>query len=205
MLLATCLEKRRLYNIFGSGANHAIHAQFMAQASVFNDGHKIGLLQGAGTRFATWFYAMHRLLRLKRALKATIHGAAFESVAKNARVVLAVEDIEDEVFWKSIFCLLRAVFPALKALRYCDSNVPAMDKIFFLVKRADVAIENSSSMLNDEELFGCVDSSLVTGCGEELDEVFGERGVEYERYVLVLCMLFDLRKMLLKYIFVFQR
>ncbi len=50
------------------------------------------------------------------------------------------------------------------------------------MKRADVAIENSSSMLNDEELFGCADSSFVTGCEEELDEVFGERGVEYERY-----------------------
>ncbi len=41
---------------------------------------------------------MPRLLRLKKALKATIHSAAFESVAKNAHVVLAVEGIEDEVF-----------------------------------------------------------------------------------------------------------
>ncbi len=97
------LKAYRLYNIFGSGANHAIHAQFMAQASIFNDGRKIGLLRGAGTGFTTWFYAMDRLLRLKRALKVTIHGAAFEAVANNARVVLAVEDIEDEVFWKSIF------------------------------------------------------------------------------------------------------
>ncbi len=40
----------------------------------------------------------HRLLRLKGALKVTIHGAAFESEAKNARNVLAVEDIKDEVF-----------------------------------------------------------------------------------------------------------
>ena len=122
--------------------------------------------------------------QLKRALKATIHGAAFESVAKNVRDVLAVEDIEDEVFWKSIFCLLRAVFPARKALSYCDSYVPAMDKIFFLVKRADVAIENSSSMLNDKELFSCPDNCLITGCEEEFDKVFEERGVEYERYVL---------------------
>ncbi len=81
------LKACRLFNIFGSDVNHAIHAQFMAQASIFNDGHKIGLLHGAGTHFATWFYAMHCLLRLKRALKATIHGAAFESVAKNTRVV----------------------------------------------------------------------------------------------------------------------
>ncbi len=46
------------------------------------------------------------------ALKATAHGAAFDSVT---RVFLEVEDIEDEVFWMSIFCLLRAVFSALKA------------------------------------------------------------------------------------------
>ncbi len=59
-----------------------------------------------------------------------------------------------------------------------------MDKIFFLVKRADAATENSSSMLNDEELFGCPNNSVITGCEEELDDVFQERGVEYERYVL---------------------
>ncbi len=41
---------------------------------------------------------------------ATIHGAAFESVAKNARLVLVVEDIEVEVFWKCMVCLLRVVF-----------------------------------------------------------------------------------------------
>ncbi len=88
----------------------------MAQASCFNNGKKIGLLCGGGTRFTTWFYAMHRLLHLKMALKATVHGAAFDSVAKNAQVILAVENIEDDVFWMTIFCLLRAVFPALKAL-----------------------------------------------------------------------------------------
>ncbi len=83
------------------------------------------------------------------------------------------------------------MFPALKALRYCDSNVPAMEKIFSLVKRAHAAIENSSSLLNDEELFDCADSSSVSGCEEELDEVFGERGVEYERYVCCVCFCFS--------------
>ncbi len=58
------------------------------------------------------------------------------------------------------------------------------------MKRADAAIENSSSMLNDEELLGCADSFLVTGCEEELDQVFGERGVEYERYVCCVCFYF---------------
>ncbi len=86
--------------------------------------------------------------------------------------------------------MLRAVFPALNALRYCDSNVPGMDKIFFLVKRADAAIENLSSMLNDEELFGSPDKCVITGCEEELDEVFGERELDSEKYDNILCFLF---------------
>ncbi len=49
-------------------------------------------------------------------------------------------------------------------------------------------------MLNDEDLFGCTDNCAITGCEEDLNEVFGERGVEYERYVLLFCLLFDFLK-----------
>ena len=49
--------------MFGSGASHAIYAQFMAQSSLSNRGKKVGLHRGAGTRMAMWFYAMIRLLR----------------------------------------------------------------------------------------------------------------------------------------------
>ena len=34
LILKTC----RLYNVFGSGAHHAIYAQFMAQSSMYNKG-----------------------------------------------------------------------------------------------------------------------------------------------------------------------
>ncbi len=79
------------------------------------------------------------------------------------------------------------MFPALKALRYCDSNIPAMDKIFFLLMREDKAIDNSASILNDEDLFGSPDNLVITGCEEELDEVFGERGDSSDRYVFGCC------------------
>ena len=72
-ILKTC----RLYNVFESDANHGIHAQFMTQASALNNGKRIGLLRGAGTRFATWFYALHGHLRQKMALYATVHSPAF--------------------------------------------------------------------------------------------------------------------------------
>ncbi len=49
------LKACRLYNVFGSDANHGIHAQFMIQASAINNGKGIGLFRGAKTRFVTWF------------------------------------------------------------------------------------------------------------------------------------------------------
>ncbi len=49
------------------------------------------------------------------------------------------------------------------------------------MKRADAAIENSSSMLNDKESFGSPDKCLITGCEEDMDEVFGETELDIER------------------------
>ncbi len=47
-----------------------------------------------------------------------------------------------------------AVFPALRALWYCDSNTPCMDKLYYLSHRTTVAIEKSQDDLNDKSLFG---------------------------------------------------
>ena len=127
MILKTC----RLYYVFGSGANHGIYAQFMSQSSLANGGRKVGLLRGAGTRMALWFYAMIRALRLRQPLTATIHQQKFVDLNLNESAKAAVRDIKDDKFWKCIHILLRAVFPALRLLCYCDKNKPAMDKIFF--------------------------------------------------------------------------
>ena len=110
--------------------NHAIYAQFMAQSSMANKGRKVGLLQGAGTRMVLWFYAMMRVLRLKQALMATIHQQRFADLTVNETVAMAVQDIENPDFWKwEVFVYsLRAVFPALHLLRYCDKSKPAWTK-----------------------------------------------------------------------------
>ena len=62
-----------------------------------------------------------------------------------------------------MYILLRAVFPALRALRYCDSNMPCMDKLFHLSHRTMVAIENSLEHLNDESLFGSLKTDHEEG------------------------------------------
>ena len=169
LILKTC----RLYNVFGSGAHHAIYAQFMAQTSNYNKGRPVGLLRGAGTRFASWFYAMHRVLRLRQALLSTIHQQKFlelESVKKPS-VRSAIQDIEDKRFWKCLYLILRCVFPALRALRYCDASKPVMDKIFFLSHRTTEAIKRSQEFLNDPNLFGAL--KMDRNLEEEGNEVLG--------------------------------
>jgi hypothetical protein len=88
LILKTC----SFYNIFGSEANHATYAQFLAQSDAANRGKQFGLFQGAGTRFATWFYAMMRLLCLKGPSKSTIHQQKFRGLYLNSSAKAAVRD-----------------------------------------------------------------------------------------------------------------
>ena len=99
----------RLYNVFGCGSSHGIYAIFIAQTTKANGGRAIGLLRGAGTRFATWFYAMHRALRLEGALLDTAHDPHFSKldiVKTNNRVMLAVHDVKSKSFWRAVYILL---------------------------------------------------------------------------------------------------
>ena len=143
----------------------------MAQSAAENKGRPVGLLRGSSTRMASYFYAMMRILRLEKALQATIHQQPFRDLKLNARQKACVRDIKDDNLFKAMYRLLRAVFPAIRLLRYCDSSKPVMDKVYYLVKRTTAAIERSIEALNDEKLF-VVDKNM----GEldaETEQVFG--------------------------------
>ncbi len=75
---------------------------------------------------------------------------------------------------EGFFCLLRAVFPELKAVRFCKSYHPVVDKICFPVSHADCDFKKYLSMLVDESLIGSSCRSASTGCDKALDEVFRE-------------------------------
>ena len=146
----------------------------MAQSALANKGKHVGLLRGAGTRFATWFYAMIRLLRMRNPLLATIHQEKFRGLELKESARLAVLDIQDTVFWKALYTLLRATYPAIRVLRYCDSNTPAMDKLYCLSSRTSMGIRRSEESFNDTTLF----SPLVAGDGlrNKENEVYGGEG-----------------------------
>ncbi len=73
------------------------------------------------------------------------------------------------------------MFPALRALRYCDASRPVMDKIFFLSHRTTEAILRSQEVLNDPNLFGALktdrnlraEGNVILG-GESDDDWEGE-------------------------------
>jgi hypothetical protein len=103
----------------------------MAQSAIAHKGCTVCLLQGTGIQMALWFYAMVRLLRLRQPLGATIHQQKIVDLNPNDSVKAAVHDIKDDKFWKCVYLLLRAVFPALRLLCYCNKSMLAWDKIFF--------------------------------------------------------------------------
>ncbi len=97
-------------------------------------------------------------------------------------------------FWKEIYCVINAVFPAVKELRYCDSNIPAMDKIYFLVKGADEALLDSQK--NSEDLFRSMKGVNLIDHKKELDEIFRELskgGISYSGMSVSFWNIFSLK------------
>ncbi len=76
-------------------------------------------------------------------------------------------------------------YPALKALHFCDSNIPAMDKIYYLTKKAEETILKSVQDLDDEKIFGPSGSVVFSSCDDEFEEIFGveRESLDDSRYV----------------------
>ena len=85
-------------NVFGSITAYGINTQLIHQSGVHNNGKSIGLLRGDETRFATYFYAMMRLVHLQAPLLETVHQAIFSDLNLNDRVQPAIMDIENKNF-----------------------------------------------------------------------------------------------------------
>ena len=71
---------------------------------------------------------------------ATIHTVEFKDLEKNDVTRAAIKDISNPQFFKAIYVLLRAVFPALRVLHFCDKGEPCLDKIFLLISSGNGGI-----------------------------------------------------------------
>ncbi len=120
-LFVLVVKTWRKYNAFFSGTNHVIQSNLLSK-STFNDQKRLVLYKEIVQGLLLGFMQspMPQMFHFKWAPKATFHFATFYSVAKNTSVDLAVEELEDKVFWMMslVFWVFRNVFQALKALRF---------------------------------------------------------------------------------------
>jgi hypothetical protein len=93
----------------------------------------------------------------------------FHKLPKNDRICAAIFDISDQNYFKALYALLRAVFPTIRALRYCDKGEPSMDKIYYLTFRASEALKRSVDLLNDSSLFTDIGTFTLQ---EKMSEIY---------------------------------
>ena len=72
---------------------------------------------------------MHRALRLKKPLLATMNSAPWKDIKLTNREKRAVKDIENNQLWQNFYIIMRTTYPALRVLRAADSNQACMDKL----------------------------------------------------------------------------
>ncbi len=75
-------------------------------------------------------------------------------------------------------------FPCVESTKIFDSNIPAMDEFFFLVKQADESLHDSQLFLDNQDLFGSMRGVTISDCKDEMDEVFGETNTERNDEIL---------------------
>jgi hypothetical protein len=63
---------RIIYSVFGNGQRHMPYSLFQQRSRQYNNGRGIGLIKAADTRMGGYWYCLHRMLRLRRALLSSI-------------------------------------------------------------------------------------------------------------------------------------
>ena len=133
-------------------------------------GRKVLLLRGAGTRMASYFYAMFRILRLKSVLGVTVSSDEVKKLSLTKRTQACIKDIKNEKFFRACYAVAKVTYPALKLLRCCDKASPVMGVLYHLSLRTTAALEHQAETLNEPHLFALGADGDVQ---QEVDEVFG--------------------------------
>ena len=109
----TISSHNMIYNIFGSGIYHKPHSIFKSKHQEFHN-RNIGLFSGNESKMAGYFMGMHRELRMRTVLKATISSAEFIIIPTNTKLTRAVNYICDNKSWERCYVLLKIFFLALE-------------------------------------------------------------------------------------------
>ena len=144
-------DHKAKYNLFGSDIYNKPHSIFKLKKESHN--RNIGLFSGNDTRMAGYFIVMHRYLRMKKSLIATVSSSEFNTITLNSKLYKVVSYIQDNKTWERIYVLLKIIFLCVLVLRLADSNKSGMDNIFYYYRMTKIFIIKSSSDIDNEELF----------------------------------------------------
>ena len=86
---------KAIYNLFGSGIYHKPHSIFKSKSYEFHNSN-IGLFSGNDTRVAVNFIRIHRDLRMRKALLATVSSAEFNTMALNSKLSKVLSYIQNK-------------------------------------------------------------------------------------------------------------
>ena len=149
---------KTIYNLFCSDIYHKYHYIFKSKSYEFYN-RKMGLFSVNDTRIDGYFIVIHRDLRMRKALIATVYSSEFNTMSLNSKLSKVVSYIKDNKSWERIYVLLKILFPLLRVLRLADSNKLGMYKVFYYARMKNISIIKSSSDLDNKELFPVSGSS----------------------------------------------
>ena len=134
---------KMIYNIFGSGIYHKPHSIFKSNSQDFHK-RNIGLFSVNETRMAVYFMGMHRDLRMRKVIQATISSAEFLSIPTTTKFAKAVKYIHHEKSWERCYVLLKILHPCLRVLRLADSSLAGMEKVYYYSRMKKLCIEKKN-------------------------------------------------------------
>ena len=86
---------------------------------------------------------IHRDLRMRKVLQATILSAEFISIPTNTKFTKAVKYIHYNKSWERCYVLLNILFPCLGVLCLADSTLDGMNKVYYYSILTKLCIEKN--------------------------------------------------------------
>ena len=129
-----------IYNSFGSGIYHKPHSIFKPKYQEFHN-KNIGIFSGNETRMAGYFMGLHRELRMRKFLQATISSSEFIFIPNNNFFDKAVRYIDDNKSSERYYVLLKIIFPCLRVLCLEDINRAGMENVYYYSIMTNQCIE----------------------------------------------------------------
>ena len=99
---------------------------------------------------AGYLIGMHRDLRIRKALLATVSSIEFNTMSLNSKISKVVSYTQGKKSWDRIYVILKLLFPCLQVFCLADSNKAGMDKVFHYARMTKISIIKSSPDLDNK-------------------------------------------------------